>query len=1018
MYSSTNYTLEQRIYRLFGAGRCLLLFALLGMATTVLAQERTVSGKVTSSESGDVLPGVNVIVKGTTVGTVTNVEGMYRLSVPSNESVIEFSFIGFTSQEVTVGNQSTVNINLAPDVQSLQEIVVVGYGEQSERFNTQQISEVNSEEFANQPVVNVQEVLQGRAAGVQVFGTSGVLGSQSTIRIRGASSIGAGNQPLYVIDGVPLNDGTYSNTYGAEALNPLQNINPNEIASISILKDASAVAIYGSRGANGVVLITTKQGKNAEKTNINIDYYTGVSEPTSYFDMMNADQFREFSAAFMTAQDPDNPVTPADFPQGSFDWPGAVLQTGKVNSYNLSASGGNEKTSFFVGGTYYNEEAFTIGNEIDRLNGRFNLNHEASDKLRLGFNIGLSALDNDRINSDNSTFAPLTSAYLQTPYVEAFEEDGTYARTGFVANVLAIEDLSVRELISRRTTGNIFAEYDIFSGLTLKTSFGTDLVQTEETIRDPDIVEAGGYGYKRIIQDNKWLNTTTLNYAPTLGDRHSLNVLLGGSYETSTINRIAVEGSGFVSDQLPNVASAATPTTTSADAAQWALTSQFGRLNYRFNDRYIFEGALRRDGSSRFGSDNRYGVFWAVSGGWLLSEESFMQGADFLNLLKLSVSYGTSGNDRIGELNVFNIQYYPSLGLYEAGPLGDYGGVPGIVPSQAANPNLQWEETAQLDISVNAALLNNRLTLDASYYVKQTDNLLLGVPLPYTTGFTDINRNVGSLENRGVDLLLSGDIMQKPNFTWNASLNLGYLHNEVTSLPDDNQDDEGRNFVTGTSSQRAIQGYSINNFYLIRWKGVNPQTGDAEWLTKDGEVTTNPAATDRVIVGSAIPNWTGGLTNTFDYKGLELSFLFNFVSGNKVFRGGRRFTENPEGTFNKSTDLLDYWQSPGDEAFFPALGSATAPLFDQRSTAQLEDGSFIRLRRVTLGYTLSPTLLSQTNVLRNARIYVSGQNLLTFSKTDLEPELNGLGTDPLGQGEGFFTPPQARVITFGVTLGL
>ncbi|MGD1892309.1 MAG: SusC/RagA family TonB-linked outer membrane protein [Cyclobacteriaceae bacterium] len=1010
--SSTNYLVEQWAYQLDRAGRWLLLFVFLGATLPVLAQDRSISGTVTSEESGEALPGVNVIVKGTTIGTVTNIEGEYRLSVPNAESVIEFSFIGFASQEVTVGNQGTINIELASDIQALQEVVVVGYGTQSERFNTQQVAKVSGADFENQPVVNVQEVLQGRAAGVQVANTSGVLGAQSAVRIRGASSIGAGNQPLYVVDGVPLNDGQYSNTFGAESLNPLQNLNPNEIESISVLKDASAVAIYGSRGANGVILITTKQGSFGEQTNINVDVYTGWSEPTNYFDMMNADQYRQFRTDYRAAQGQD----PIDFPDGGFDWANAVLQTGRVNQATVSASGGSEKTTFYLGATYYNEEAFTIGNEIDRLNGRLNLKHEATDKLRVGANLGLSALDNDRINSDNSTFAPLTSAYLQTPYIQPFNDDGTFTNTGFVANVLAIEALSKRELISRRTTGNMYAEYDLLPDLTLKTDFGTDMIQTEETIRDPDIVEPGGYGYKRIIQDNKWLNTTTLDYDRQLNEQHYIGVLLGASYETSTINRIAVEGSGFVSDLLPNVANAATPTTTSAEEGQWALSSQYARLNYRFQDRYLLEGAVRRDGSSRFGSENRYGVFWAVSGGWILSDEAFLQNSTVIDNLKLSVSYGTSGNDRIGELNPFNVRYYPSLGLYEGGPLGDYGGTPGIIPSQPANPNLQWEETTQLDISVNASMFDSRLGIEASYYIKQTDNLLLEVPLPFTTGFQTINQNTGELENRGVDLLINGEIVRGQNFNWSASLNLGYLQNEVTSLPDDNQDPQGRNFVPGTASQRVIQGEPINTFYLIRYNGINPQTGNAEWLTADGEVTTSPSAADRVIVGSAIPNWTGGLNNTLSYKGLTLDVLFNFVAGNKIFRGGQRFTDNPASSFNKSTALLNYWQNPGDDAYFPALDSETAPAFAQRSTAQLEDGDFIRLRRATLAYNF-PTLLQNSNVFRSARVYVSGQNLLTFARTDLEPELNGGGTDPLNQGEGFFTPPLARTITVGVSLG-
>lgn len=983
---------------------CCLCSFLLGGA--VYAQS-TVSGKVTSMESGEALPGVNVIVKGTTVGTVTDIEGNYNLSVPADDAVLQFSFIGYITEEEPINGRATIDLAMAPDLQQLSEVVVVGYGTQSEKLGLQSVSEVNSEEFANQPVISPQELIQGRAAGVQVVSSSGVLGSRSNLRIRGASSMGAGNQPLYVVDGVPLNDGEYSNDLGAVSLNPLQSINPNDIESISILKDASAVAIYGSRGANGVVIINTKQGSASGRTNINLDYYTGFSGPTNNFDMMNADQYRQFRADYNLAQGSDTNTSPSDFPQGSFDWPAAVLRTGRTNNYALSASGGSESTTFYIGGTYFNQEGFTIGNEVDKLNGRFNLNHNMSDKLRFGFNLGLSALNNDRISSDNSTFAPLTSAYLQPPYVEPYNEDGTYANTGFIANVLAIEDLSIRELITRRTTGNLYAEYDIIENLTLRTDFGADLIQTEETIRDPEIVSPGGYGYKRIVQDNKWLNTTTLNFDRTLED-HYVELLLGGSFETSTRNSIAVEGSGFVSDQLPNVASAATPTLTSAEATTWALISQFARGNYRFRDRYLLEASIRRDGSSRFGTDNKFGIFWAVSGGWILSDESFMDGATFVDNLKLTASYGTSGNDRLGN--------FASFGLYEAGTLSDYAGIPGIRPTQPANPQLQWEETKQLDVGVSSSFFGDRLGFDFNYYIKTTEGLLLEVPLPYTTGFSNINRNVGTLENRGFDLLISGDIIRNADFQWTTSLNLGYLQNKALSLPE-NKDDEGRDFVLGTDAQRAIEGYSINTFYLIRYNGVNPQTGDAEWLKKNGEVTTNPTADDRVIVGSAIPDFTGGFTNTFRYKGFDLNVLFSFVSGNKVFRAGRRFTENAASSFNKSTKLLNYWEQSGDDAFFPALSSPTAGIFAQNSTLQLEDGDFIRLRNASLGYTLPSSLLSGTNFLRSARIYVMGQNLLTFAKSDLEPEINGTADENLQQGESFFTPPQARTITFGVSIG-
>ncbi len=991
--------------------RAFLLSILMGLflSVGVYAQSKTISGKVTSGDDGSALPGVSVVVKGSTQGVTTDVDGVYKISVASNSTLI-FSYVGFRPQEVAVGNRTIVDVQLAEDSKVLDELVVVGYGSQEKRTTLQAVSKISAEEFETQSAITTQDLLQGRAAGVQMTGTSGVVGSRANIRIRGVASITGGGEPLFVVDGVPLNDGVYSGGQGAVSLNPLQDLNPNDIENISVLKDASAVAIYGSRGANGVIIITTKKGGNTPKTQVNFDYYTGTMEPTNYFDMMNADEYRTFRSDYRRAQGFTSLIEPSQYPQTGYDWPTGVLQTGTQSSYALSARGGDAKTSFYVNGSYLQTDAFTIGNKLNRLNGRMNLSHKINNKARIGVNYSTSFVDNDRIGSDNSTFAPLTSAYLQVPTVVPFDENGAFTNTGFVANVLAIEALNTNSFLTRRNTGNVFAEYDIISGLTVRTDFGMDAIQTEQTSRSLEIVNPGGTGSKQIIQDNKWLNTTTLNYEKYIGGvggDHFIGLLLGNSFETSNYNDITVGGSGFVSDALPNVASASTPTTTSATGTNWALLSQFSRLNYRFRDKYLLEGSIRRDGSSRFGANRRYGIFWAASAGWVLSDESFMKDISFINLLKLKASLGTAGNDRIGN--------FASLGLYGAGQ--DYNGLAGLLPTQPANLNLSWEETRQLDLGFTAALFKNRLNVDFDYYIKETTSLLLGVPIPFTTGFGSFNQNIGTLENRGVDLMIGGDVVRGNKFSWNSSFNVGYLKNTVTSLPDDNQDPDGNNFVAGTASQRAIQGYSLNTYYLIRYNGINPQTGDAEWLTKDGEITTTPTANDRVIVGSAIPNFTGGWTNTLSYGGFQLSALFNFVSGNMLYRGDRGFTENAGGGFNFSRDILNYWTAAGDEdAFFPRLGSPTARTFAQRSTLQLEDGSFIRLRTATLAYNFPKALLEKTKFVDKARVYVQGQNLLTFARTKLEPEANGGGNSNLNFGETFFTPPQARVLTAGVNL--
>lgn len=984
------------------------LFILLFVAASALAQERTVTGTVTAAKDGLPLPGVSVRVKGGTAATQTNANGRFTINVPSSSNILTLSFIGFTTKDVTIPSSGLINVTLVEDSEQLSEVVVVGYGEQSKRLSTQSVSTVSAGAFKDAPIISPQALLQGQAAGVQMASSSGLLGASASIRIRGAASITAGGQPLFVVDGVPLNDGNYSLQQGGSApLNPLLNINANDIESLTVLKDAAAVAIYGSRGANGVVLIKTKSGSLNQETKINFDYYTGASEPTGLLKYMTASQWTTFVNESRVARG----LAPRTFPETSFDWVNDVaIQTGSVNSYNLSASGGDEKTKFFLGGNYNKEKGFTIGNDLDRLGGRFNLEHQIRRNVKVGINYNLSRTNSDRIGVENNTFAPLTSAYLQLPYVTPYDDNGQLANLGFIQNILAIEQLNTNRFGLQRSTGNAYAEFTILKDFKFKTDFGIDNVQTEEFQRDVDLLSPGGYGYKLNIKDNKWLTTNTLNYTKSL-NRHNFGALLGYSYETSRYDDIEVEGSGFASDDLPNVGSASTPTTTSATGTEWALESQFVRLNYNFNNKYLFEATGRRDGSSRFGANNKYGLFYAVSGGWILSEEAFLKDNNYINFLKINTSYGISGNDRIGN--------FASYELYGGGSGADYIGQAGLIPTQVPNPDLQWEKSAQFDVTLSATLFDF-LDLETSYYIKNTDALLANVPYPYTTGFTSAIRNVGEMKNSGVDFLLTTRNISQNDLRWTTTLNFGYLKNEIVSLPE-NRDPEGRNFLLATNAQRAIVGESLNSFYLVRYKGVNPETGNAEWLDKEGVATTTYTPNNRVVVGSAIPRFTGGFTNNIYYKGFDVNLFFQFVEGNKVLIDGLRFTENINtASFNKSTDLLNYWKSPGDQAFAPSLSSTTAANFQQLSTLQLQNGSYIRMKTASLGYMIPKSALSRTKLFTSARIYVLGQNLFTIKDKDFrgpDPEVSANGASNQVVGESFFALPQARTITFGVNLG-
>jgi TonB-linked SusC/RagA family outer membrane protein len=985
-----------------------VFFAFISMISAGYSQ-RVISGNVTDG-SGQALIGANVIAKeASALGTITDIEGNFSLRIPAEVKTLVISYAGFDTRELVLDESNTVKVSLV-EGKLLEEVVVVGYGAKSTRFNTQSVAALGENSIKNRPVLSPQELLQGQAAGVQMVNSSGLLGAQSTVRVRGAASITGGGSPLYVVDGVPLNDeARTAGQGGASGLNPLMNINSNDIESMTVLKDAAAVAIYGSRGSNGVIIIKTKSGGKNQKTTIGLDMSTGVSDPTSLVQMMNTEQFIGYNNAYRSARNLPAQTLSTDY----FDWPTNVIQQGKSNSINLNAQGGNEKTSFFVGGSYLTESGFTIGNESQRLSGRINLNHEANDWLSIGTNLSISQVNMDRVGAENSTFAPLTSAYLMLPNVLPRNVDGTFRNTGFVQNVIGLEALNTNTLTSKRTTGNVYADFKILKNLVFRTDLGLDDFSTSEKQRQVALFTPTGASSRDNQSDSKWLTTNTLDYNLDVGSDSRFGALLGYSFETSIFRRIAVGGSGFATDDLPNTSSAATPTSTIEEGSEWALESQFARLNYNHSQKYLIEGTVRRDGSSRFGANKRYGVFWAASAGWILSEESFMKSQKFFDFVKLTASYGTSGNDRIGA--------FPSLALYGGGVLADYAGAPGIRPTQTPNADLSWEETTQLDLGISTRFLNDRVALNVNYFDKLTEGILLNVPYPFTTGFASASQNVGKLSNRGVDLELNIDILKKQDFSWSIGLNAGYLKNEVLELPNASVDADGVRFVQGSAAQRAAVGYSLNEFYLVRANGVNAQTGDFEWLDKEGKPVTTYSQNNRVFVGSAIPKYSGGFSTNLAYKAFDLNVLFNFSQGNFVLIDGLRFMENMNSAagFNKSISVLDYWKESGDQTFAPSLSSSTAPLFNQLSTLQLQNGSFLRLRNVSLGYTLPNTILSKQNVLKDARIYVMGQNLFLLKDKDFrgpDPEVSADGANNQVVGQSFFAAPQARIITAGINI--
>ena len=995
-----------------------MLFVLLILNFSIVqAQEKTITGTVTD-QNGLPLPGVSVVVNGTTKGTQTDFDGKYTIEVNAGQNLI-FSYVGQKTVSRVVGASDVINVQMEEDAQALDEVVVVAYGSQSKKKVVSSISTIDNESIKDIQAESPQDFLQGQASGVQVLSSSGILGSAPVIKIRGVASITSGGRPLFVIDGVPLGDNFLTNNQGAvQGLNPLASINPNDIENISVLKSASATAIYGSRGSNGVVLITTKKGRGDGNVRVNLDINTSFSEVTDNYDLLNGDQFREFvslasqnGGGFGPGTTPDDPRLQ---PGNNFDWVDAVFRTAFSTNYNISISGGGEKTTYFVGTTFQNQEGILIGNDLNRTSLRVNVNSKVKPWLTVGTNANISLNEFDRTPAENAFAAPYTAAGLQRPFVLPTDAEGNFVNTGQVTNVLAQEQLNLNIANTTRITANAFAEVELFKGFKIKSDIGVDRVSTEQQARNVDLLTPGGFASNSINQQNRLILTNTASYNNAFG-KHSVNFIGGISYEEDDIRSIAVAGTGFLADDLRNVESASTFTTTFSSGDGSRLFSLFARGVYDYsNGKYVLEGSIRRDGSSRFGENNRFGIFWSGAFGWNISDEPFMEDVSWIKDLKFKTSIGTAGNNRIGR--------FQALGTFRTGgnPNGAFNGTPGIVFNRLQNPDLQWESSITYDFGISASFFNRRLTVSAEYYNKTTDDLILNVPLRVDAnlGQGGVFQNIGELENRGVDIDITSVNIDTGDFKWTTNFNIGFNTNEITSLPETSTvDNLGRRFVGGSANQRAIEGESLNTFFLVRFNGINPQTGDAEWLDANGNVTLAPTAQDRVIVGDANPDFTGGIRNTFTYKNWELSTLANFQYGNEIYLNTRIFTESTINTFNKTTRLLNIWQQPGDNAFVPSVSSPTFRTFQQRSTQQLEDGSYLRLKNVTLAYRLPQSLLEKT-FLTGVRFYATATNLITLKSDGLDgfdPEITR-STGNQANGEEFFTVPQASTITLGVNV--
>ncbi|SES97255.1 SusC/RagA family TonB-linked outer membrane protein [Hymenobacter actinosclerus] len=988
------------------------------MATTAFGQTRTVNGRITDA-SGAGLPGVTVLEQGTTNGTSSGVDGSFSLAVQPGATLV-ISSIGFDSQTIVVGSRSSLDVSLKSNATQLSEAVVVGYGTQAKAELTGAVTQLSARDVENQPVVSFEQAIQGRTPGVAISQGSGKLGAGVQIRVRGSASVTASNQPLYVIDNIPVTSQDDSQANG-DPVNPIADLNPNDIESITILKDAASSAIYGSRASNGVILITTKQGRQG-KTKVNVGYYVGTSTPTRQRKFLNSAQYKELFSEAITnvglvgpdpnTQYPDVASVFADYGGIDFNAPydtnwgdQAFRDHGAVSQYDVSVSGGDAKTRFYLSGTFNDQKGIIIGNRYRRGSLRLNLDHSISEKVKVGVNLSLTRSVNDRTSDDNAFSNPLQLNALP-PLQPVYDPDTRELNTNTLYyNNLLDQSLGSNRAGNYRSFNNVFLNWQPVKGLVLRTEVGSDFLNlNEDLVRGAGTQDGGatGFAYNAQTQTVNYTTNNTANYTYTLNENHRFEALAGYSYQRSDTKLTAAEGRGFPTSEFTRIASAAVKTGGNQSfGTGFSFSSFFGRLNYSFLNKFLLSGSVRRDGSSRFGANNKYGVFGAGSVGYVLTEESFLKDNAVLSLLKVRASYGQTGNAEIGN--------FSSRSLFGALPYADQSGTG---PSNVlGNPDLTWETTKQADIGLDYALFNNRISGEFDIYEKKTTGLLLNRQVPYTGGYSIITENTGKLRNRGLEFSINGRILEGP-VVWTVGGNISFNRNEITSLP--------QPIIPGGNTLSQVrQGEPIGVFWGKKYAGVDPENGDALYYNADGSTTNSYAAAPNQKLGNPNPKYTGGVNTTASFKGFDLSALGQFTYGNDLYNGAGVY-QSVNGDFldNQTVDQLQRWQKKGDVTsvpqarFLESNGTGT-------SSRWIQSGSFFRIKNITLGYNL-PASLAKRGFLQTARVYVTAQNLATFTNyTGYDPEvISGLYNQNTVLGHDFYTPPLAKTFLVGVNLGL
>ncbi|GGM96329.1 SusC/RagA family TonB-linked outer membrane protein [Dyadobacter beijingensis] len=985
-------------------GKRITMFIAMILAAVTLAnaQEIVVKG-VIRDQQNQTLPGASVLVKGTQSGTVTDVDGNYSIGVPNEQAVLVVSFIGYGTQEIAVGNRTQIDVTLGADQKTLNEIVVIGYGTQKRGDVTTSIASVDTKDIEERPILQAAQALQGKAAGVQVTQPSGKPGSALSIRVRGATSVQAGNEPLYVVDGVPTMD--------------TRDLNVNDIESIQVLKDASSAAIYGARASNGVVIVTTKRGK-ANQSQINFAAYYGISNMAKKINVLNPQQYADLM------NEMGHNVTVGS---ETTDWNKEVFTTGHNQNYQLNFSGGTEKNRYFVSGAITQDKGIIQPASYRRYSFRMNLDNQIKSWMKLTTNLSYA---NARIrdvkdNNNAGRNAVVLGALGAPPTMGIYSQDsirGTIFSTNPLKagwdNPLAAMFGPTQAAKDNRIFGNVAADFTLAKGLVYRSNFGIDFMNhANDYYLDPYRTTEGwgangsthGLGNATRSNSFTYLWENTVNYEKKWG-KNEFSAVAGTTVQKNTWNNSYMAGRDFPADGVVKTMNAANEITDAyTEQSEWFLNSYLGRLMYNFDSKYLITANFRADGSSKLAKGNQWGFFPSVSAGWRISAEPFMQDVKFINDLKLRGGWGQNGNQE-------GLANYASYGLNtytRRTPTTPPSGPAVTPPTYAPNPDLRWETTTQTNIGIDLSMLQGRVTFTADAYLKKTNDLLLNVPLPNTSGYSYMPRNSGKLENKGLEFVLSTVNFDKSDFQWTTDFNIAFNRNKITQL----QLSKIYRYadVEGRSDQIIIlqEGVSLGTFYGYIADGVNPETGDMSYRDVNGDGSFSPS--DRTILGSAQPKFTYGMNNNLTYKNFSLSFLFQGSQGNKAFNASRLETEGMYDSKNQSTEVLRRWQKPGDITDIPRAtdGNVNNSLISSRF---VENASFLRMKSATISYSLGKELTDKIRLGR-ASIYLTAQNLFTITKyKGFDPEVNAFTSSGATLGIDYGTYPVSRAFIAGLNV--